>query len=177
MCPSEVPLEQAQEEIQHHAHEALERWIMGVALTAALAAALAAITALMAEHHATEAMITQMQRSDHWGHYQAKSIKASVVGAKVEILTALGKPVAGQDLDTLKRYEEEQKKIEDDAREKAAESEAHLQAHRPLSRSLTMFQVAIAVGAISVLTKRRSFWFGSLAFGALGVVFLVQGLL
>ena len=33
-------------------------------------------------------------------------------------------------------------------------------------RGLTMFQVGIAVGAISVLTKRREFWFAvSLAFG------------
>ena len=35
-----------------------------------------------------------------------------------------------------------------------------------------MFQVAIAVGAISVLTKRREFWFVSLAFGAIGVGFI-----
>ena len=39
-----------------------------------------------------------------------------------------------------------------------------------------MFQVAIAVGAISVLTKRREFWFVSLVFGAIGVGFLIWGL-
>ncbi len=43
----EVPLEQTQEEIAHHAHESLESWIMGVALTAAILAACAAITALL----------------------------------------------------------------------------------------------------------------------------------
>ena len=40
-----------------------------------------------------------------------------------------------------------------------------------------MFQVAIAIGAISVLTKRRGFWFVALAFGAFGVGFLVWGLI
>ena len=30
--------------------------------------------------------------------------------------------------------------------------------------------------AISVLTKRKSFWFGSLGFGVVGVVLLVVGL-
>jgi hypothetical protein len=46
-----------------------------------------------------------------------------------------------------------------------------------LSLGVTMFQVAIAVGAISVLTRRRNFWFASLAFGAVGVGFLGYGLL
>ena len=36
---------------------------------------------------------------------------------------------------------------------------------------------AIAVGAISVLTKRKSFWFGSLGFGVVGVVLLLVGML
>jgi len=31
------------------------------------------------------------------------------------------------------------------------------------------------VGAISVLTKRKSFWFGSLAMGVAGVILLVLG--
>ena len=36
----EVPLEQSQEEIAHHAHHATEKWILGVALTAAFLAVL-----------------------------------------------------------------------------------------------------------------------------------------
>ena len=60
----EVPLEQSQEDIAHNAHAATEKWILGVALTAAFLAVLAAITALMAEHHANEAMLDQMRSTD-----------------------------------------------------------------------------------------------------------------
>jgi hypothetical protein len=74
----EVPLEQSQEEIAHHAHHATEKWILGVALTAAFLAVLAAITALLAEHHANEAMLDQIRSSDKWSFYQAKSIKANL---------------------------------------------------------------------------------------------------
>jgi len=35
----------------------------------------------------------------------------------------------------------------------------------------------LAISAISVLTRKKSFWFVSLAFGGLGVAFLIQGLL
>ena len=86
----EVPLEQSQEEIAHHAHHATEKWILGVALTAAFLAVLAAITSLMAEHHANEAMLDQIRSSDKWSFYQAKSIKANLFTAKIELLRALG---------------------------------------------------------------------------------------
>jgi uncharacterized membrane protein YhaH (DUF805 family) len=38
---------------------------------------------------------------------------------------------------------------------------------------VTMFQIAIAVAAISALTKRRPFWIVSLVFGAIGCAFLL----
>jgi hypothetical protein len=40
-----------------------------------------------------------------------------------------------------------------------------------------MFQVAIGVAAISVLTRRRRFWIVGMAFGLIGLIFLIQGLL
>src|SRR5438874_2511746 len=53
----------------------------------------------------------------------------------------------------------------------------HLHLHHALSRSVTMFQIAIAIGAISALTRRRKFWVVSLAFGSVGLFFLLQSFL
>jgi hypothetical protein len=44
-----------------------------------------------------------------------------------------------------------------------------------LARGVTMFQIAIAVAAISVLTKRTRFWYVALGFAVVGLFFLVQG--
>ena len=84
------PWNTSQEDILHHAHAAKEKWILGVALTAALLAVLAAITALLAEHHANEAMLEQIRSSDQWNYYQAKGIKANQLASKVDLLTGLG---------------------------------------------------------------------------------------
>lgn len=65
--------------------------------------------------------------------------------------------------------------IQAQAKERQAASEARLRSHVVFARGVTLFQVAIAVGAISVLTSRRSFWFVSLAFAMAGAAFLVQG--
>jgi hypothetical protein len=189
----EVPLEQAQEEIQHHAHGATEPWILGVALTAAILAALAAVTALLAEHHANEATITQIKASDQWGFFQAKGIKAGELRNKVFSWEALDKKVDPKDDAGLKKYKEEQKEIEGDkatlkryaqeqeeikekAEELQAESSVHLKRHFPLACGVTMFQVAIAIAAISVLIRKKPFWFISIAFGVVGAGFLVVGL-
>lgn len=173
----EVPLEQSQEDILHHAHRSTESWVLGVALTAALLAVMAAITALVAEHHANEAMILQIQSSDQWNYYQAKSIKSSLLVTKAELLAALGKTVEKNDLKKLEDYKEEQETIKDVAEEKQHESESHLRHHAVLSRSLTMFQVGIAISAIAVLTKRKRFWIVSLGFAVVGLLFLAWGVI
>jgi Domain of unknown function (DUF4337) len=172
----DVPLEQSQEDILHQVHASTESWIMGVALTAALLAVMAAITALMVEHHADEAMILQIQSSDQWNYFQAKSIKSSLLTTKAELLTALGKTVEEKDLKKLEEYKKEQEEIKGVAEKKQHESESHLRHHAVLSRSLTMFQVGIAIGAIAVLTKHRGFWMASLGFSLVGLLFFVWGI-
>jgi hypothetical protein len=172
----EVPLETISEDIHHRAGHTRERWILGVALTAAMLAAFAAIASLLAGHHANEAMIDQLAASDQWGYYQAKGVKAAILGSKMELLQALGRANDLEDEEKLKRYGDEQAEIQKTARGKQADSARHLGTHTIFARSVTMFQVAIAVAAISVLTKRRRFWLVSMGFGVIGTVFLIQGL-
>ena len=177
MSPAEVPLEDAQEQIAHHAHQSADRWVLGVALTAAVLAACAAVTALMAEHHANEAMIDQIQCSDQWNFYQAVRLKAGLLDTKIDLLTALEKKPDAKDHAKRDKYKKQQEAIRETATEKQRASEQHLREHAVLARGVTMFQVAIAVGAIAVLTNQRTFWFVSLAFGLVGAIFLVWGLL
>ena len=172
----EVPLEHVHEEMEHHAQHG-ERWTLGVALTAAILAGLAAITALLSGHHANEGMLEQIHASDQWNYYQAKGIKAAVLATKIDLLTASGKPAGPQDEEKLRSYKSEQDDIFRDAKEKEHASQRHMRAHVIFARGVTLFQVAIAVSAISVLTRRKPFWFLGIAFGAVGLGFLAQGLL
>src|SRR4051794_18145381 len=88
MEEAEVPLEHLHEHIHHHAEHGGERWISWVALSTAILAVLAAISALLSSKHANEAMMSQIQASDQWSYYQAKSIKAAVLDAKMALLGA-----------------------------------------------------------------------------------------
>jgi Domain of unknown function (DUF4337) len=173
MEESEVPLESLHEHVQHSAEHSGERWVGWVALSTALFAVLAAIAGLLSGKCANEAVLNQIAASDQWNYYQAKSIKASMLEAKLALLTTPNE----SDQAKLQRYEREQEEIKAEAERKQAESRAEFQRHEVYARGVTMFQIAIAVAAISALTKRRRFWIVSLLFGVVGCVFLALGAL
>jgi hypothetical protein len=171
MEEAEVPLEHLQEHVHHSAEHSGEAWISWVALSTAILAVFAAIAGLLSGKHANEAMMSQIDAADHWAYYQAKGIKASVLDAKMSLTGAVNE----QDRAKAERYQEEQAEIQKEAREKETEAKKNFHQHEILARGVTMFQIAIAIAAISALTKKRHFWVVSLLFGAAGCVFLVLG--
>ena len=172
----EVPTEHLHEHIHEAAHHAPDTWVLTVALSSALLAVFAALASLLAGHHANEAMLEQLKASDQWAYYQAKGIKSSILETRSSVLEALGKPVDPKVATKLEDYKKEQKEIEEKAREMEASGSAHLSHHNILAKSVTLFQIGIALSAISVLTRRKWLFWGSLALGASGVFFLVTGL-
>ena len=173
MEEAEVPLEDLQEHVQHTAEHGGPSWISWVALSTAILAVLAAIAGLLSGSHANEAMMSQIEAADHWAFYQAKGIKASVLDAKM----SLSGTSTEQDHAKAERYQEEQNEIQAEAKKKEREAKQNFHQHEVFARGVTMFQIAIAIAAISALTKKRRFWIVSLLFGAVGGVFLVLGFL
>jgi hypothetical protein len=169
MEEAEVPVEHLHEQVKETAEHSSEAWISWVALSTAILAVLAAIASLLSGEHANEAMMNQIEASDQWNYYQAKSIKTSVLEAKMSLA---GTPNES-DQTKRDRYEKEQEEIKSEAERKEAAAKANFHKHEVFARGVTMFQIAIAIAAISALTKRRKFWIVSLLFGAVGCAFLV----
>jgi len=169
MEEAEVPLEHLHEQAHETAKHGGEAWISWVALSTAIFAVLAAIASLLSGEHANEAMMNQIEASDQWSYYQAKSIKTAVLDAK----TGLSGAPKESDQSKRARYEKEEEEIKSKAEQKQAAAKSYFHKHEVFARGVTMFQIAIAIAAISALTKKRSFWVVSLVFGAFGCVFLV----
>ena len=172
----EVPTEHLHEQLQEKALEAEENWILKVALTAAILAVFAAITSLLAGHYSNEAMIEQLKASDQWAFYQAKGIKSAILETRMELTRDMGKEVNPKDQEKVKQYKEEQKEIQKTAEEKQEQSKTYLNVHNTLAKGVTLFQVAIAICAISALTKRKPLWYGSMVLGLAGIVVLGLGI-
>ncbi len=154
MSEIEVPLEQVQEGIHHaaaHGGGANPSFMNRAAMLSALLAVVAAISALFAGHYSNEAMIEQIQSSDQWSYYQAKGIKLSLAEFRNETNPSPAMPAK------LAKYKTDQQEIQTKAKEKEAESREHLRRHESLAAAVTIFQIAIALTAISVLTRKRRY--------------------
>lgn len=174
MSEIEVPIEAVQENIHHAAHHASDdekRFMNTAAILAALLAAAAAIAALFAGHLANEALLEQIQASDKWAYYQAKGIKASIAELKA---TAHDSEEAKK---KVEKYRDDQQEIQKEASKLEHESRGHLMRHESLAASVTFFQIAIAITAIAVLTRKRSFFAGSIGLGILGLIWMAKGFL
>jgi hypothetical protein len=166
----EIPTEHLHETIQEKVKEAGESgWFMLVAISTALMAVFAAIAGLMAGHHSNEALIEQIKASDQWAYYQAKGIKAEikVLESKSGIVEA----------GSVEKYKKEQETISEKAKEAEAISQFHLDKHVTLARAVTLFQIAIAISAISILTRKKWLWIGSIFIAAAGLLFFILGFL
>src|SRR6195256_4951103 len=133
MEEAEVPLESIQEHIHHTAEHSSEKWISWVALSTAILAVLAAIAGLVSGKHANEAMMSQIEAADSWSYYQAKSIKAAVLDAKM----SLSASVNAQDKEKAAKYEEEEAEIMREAKHKETEAKSHFHRHEIYARGVT----------------------------------------
>jgi hypothetical protein len=176
--------EHAHEQAHEAAHESREKWITGVALTAALLAALAAITSMLSGHHEHDSMMLQITASDRWNEYQAKKIKTLMREEQIEILQN-GDHETDPKVKTrieklhskVKNADAEEEKLGEQAKAFEASARFHDRTHVFLASAVTLFQVAIAVSAISALTRRRQYWLVGIALGTIALGFLGAGLL
>jgi hypothetical protein len=158
--------------------------LRGIALSTALFAALAAIVSLEAGSTVNEALELkseavrlQAEASDQWAYYQAKGVKSTVAETQKTIWLALDKaPPPNLDTDQA-RYAEDQKRSKEKAEglekqrdEKSHEGDHLMHRHHFFAYSVALLQVAIALGAVAALTRKRLAWLGSGLLGIAGVV-------
>jgi hypothetical protein len=132
----------------------------------------------MAGHHANEALIERVKASDQWSFYQSKNLKEEIAVSTDKILHTLSaKPVTEDNSQTIARYEKEKAEIKKTAEEAEKSSEDHLGKHVPLATAVTAFQIAIAISAIAILTRKKKLWYGGILLTLIGIGFLIMGLI
>ena len=178
----EVDLDKLRETIDEEIEKEGGTLLRTIALTTAVFAAVAAIASLKAGGTANEALALkteatrlQAEASDKWSYYQAKNLKATVTELSKSTWLALDKPPPEDIAKNLERYAEDQRKASEEAKaleherdEKGAESDHLMHHHHFFAQSVALLQVAIALGAVAALTRRRIVWIGSTLLGLAG---------
>ena len=144
-----------------------------LATVGALFGYMAGATQANAGLYKNNAAIKKTEASNQWNYYQAKSSKQNLAELALELAPESRK---GLYADEVKRYKGEKgeiqfaaKKLEDEATDWDKRSDAEMHTHHRWAQSMTALQVAIAMAAIALLTKRRLFEYLLYGFGAVGV--------
>jgi hypothetical protein len=174
--------------------ERRESWTKYASLSIVFIAVLAAVATQSSGKFSSQTLVqlnestyNQARASDQWGYYQAKSIKQNLYEVNREqwqrgnsAADPAAKTVPEAMNAKIAKYEQEKTEIQNEAkklegqrdrsRELAAESSRR---GAKLGFSISTFQIAIAMGSICLLTKKKHFWFISLALAALAAAQMV----
>ncbi|AVS61526.1 DUF4337 domain-containing protein [Paracidovorax avenae] len=176
------PHDHAVEHAAQHAHPDADHGAMTnrIAMATAIIATVGAIFSYMggatqanAGLIKNDAAIKKTEAANQWAYYQSKSTKQSVTELARDLAPDNRKPELQTRLD---RYEQEKNDIKQKAEALEAQSlaldeqsEQQMHQHHRWAQATTVLQVAIALAAIALLTRRKWLQWGMYGVAGLGI--------
>ena len=158
------------------------------AVTAAVLAVMAAIGSLFSGHAANQAILAQSKATNQWAYFQSKSTKGHLYEVAGDLVKALAPPAEKSDDSRASaaltrfgkeegRYSREKEEIRLAAEKLEDESREELHKHHRFATGVAMLQVGIVLASVSILVRYRALYVLSLIAGAVGLGFLLTGLM
>jgi hypothetical protein len=167
-----------------NARDRLNNWI---AISVALLAAFMAITKVKDDNIVQAMLQAKTDAVDTWSEYQAKRIKHHVLelGRDQTIALRVTAPQAAAQLDEqvkhyeseIARYQNEETELQDKARAFEKQYDALNFRDDQFDLSDAFLSVALAMLAVTALTRKRWLLWTSLVFGAFGFIMGLAGLI
>lgn len=120
------------------------------------------------------AALKKAEASNRWNYYQAKSTKQALAELAMELTSDVSRKTYQLKID---RYEKEKSDIKAEADELEVEvvewdrqSDEQMHLHHRWAQATTVLQIAIAMAAIALLTKKKWLEFAMFGAGGLGIL-------
>ena len=175
-------------EVEHVAQHGGDTFTARVAVLTAILSTVGAIFGYLGGHsqnaallYKNEAAIQKTSASNQWNYYQAKSNKQNLAELSITLTRGEDREKYVQEVGRYKREKEDIKadaeRLEALAKEADKHSELEMHVHGRWALATTLLQIAIALSAITLLTRKR--WLLAGVFGAsgLGLITGVMGYL
>ena len=175
-------------EVEHVAQHGGDSFTSRLAVLTAILSTVGAIFGYMGGHsqnaallYKNEAAIQKTSASNQWNYYQAKSNKQNLAELSVTLTSGEAQQKFAQAIERYKKEKEEIKveadKLEAEAKAADKKSEAEMHVHERWALATTLLQIAIALSAITLLTRKRWLLLGVYGSTALGLGAGVMGYL
>lgn len=165
------------QELKEQADAAKEdRGLVPVTMTMATLAVLVAIVTLLGHQAHTEELLLQNKASSQWAYFQAKSIRSHSYETFLDYLSVAA-PKDAQGAEKLKekytaeieRYKDELKEIETESRNLEAEVAVEGRKAARFGLGEVLLEVALVVSSITLLTRKKEYWYFGLVLAACGL--------
>lgn len=167
-------------EVEHAAHGG-DPFAGRVAVMTAIFATIGALYGYMAGATQNEALlfkneaaIKTLEASDQWNYYQAKSSKQNLAELGATLTTGEQQTKYLAEIERYKKEKDEimaaAKKLEEAGREAAARSAGAMHVHHRWAQAMMLIQIAIALAAITILTRNKAIGAGAVGVGAISIV-------
>jgi uncharacterized UPF0160 family protein len=175
-------------EVEHVAQHGGDSFTSRLAVLTAVLSTIGAIFGYMGGHsqnaaliYKNEAAIQKTAASNQWNYYQAKSNKQNLAELSVTLTSGEAQQKFQQAVERYKKEKEDIKadaeKLEAAAKEADAHSTQEMHIHERWALATTLIQIAIALAAITLLTRKRWLLAGVFAASGFGLVAGVMGYL
>lgn len=175
-------------EVEHVAQHGGDSFTSRIAVLTAVLSTVGAIFGYMGGHsqnaallYKNDAAIEKTSASNQWNYYQAKSNKQNLAELSVVLTHGEEQEKFKQAIERYKKEKEEIKveaeKLEAEAKASDEHSEKEMHVHERWALATTLIQIAIALSAITLLTRKRWMLVGVYGATGLGLVAGVMGYL
>ena len=175
-------------EVEHVAQHGGDNFTSRIAVLTAILSTVGAIFGYMGGHSQNAALlfkndaaIQKTAASNQWNYYQAKSNKQNLAELSVTLTTGDAQEKFKAAVERYKKEKEEIKaeadKLEAEAKASDERSNQEMHVHERWALATTLIQIAIALSAITLLTRKRWMLVGVYGASALGLAAGVMGYL
>jgi hypothetical protein len=175
---------EAQELQEHAKHVEHESALRPVALTMTVLAVLVAIITVLGHRTHTEAVLNQNKATDQWNEYQAKKIRSYNTQLSVDLLTVVTIADKSAAQKVAKGYADHQAKWTDELKKEQEKAEAlETKVEQAEARAdrfdlgEALLEIGLVITSVTLLTRRRVYWYLGMVFSAGGIVSAVSVLL
>jgi hypothetical protein len=168
-------------ELREHAEHAQEESLRPVAFTMSVLAVLVAVTTVLGHRTHTEAVLQQNKATDQWNEYQAKKIRSYNTGLTADLLSVIAVADKDKEEKIAKVYADHQAKWNEDLKQEQEKAEAlekkveqaEVRATR-FDLSEALLEIGLVITSVTLLTRRRIYWYLGLTFAAAGILAAVS---
>ena len=158
--------------------------ILPVSITISIMAVLVAGVTLLGHRAHTEELLRQSQASDRWAQFQAKSVRlhetqgfSDVVNIVASLDKEKGEALREKYSKQVEHYESDKEDVSKEAKDLEVDRDLAGRRADRFDGGEALLEIGLVICSITLLTKRKGFWFGGMSIGAVGIIFAVTGFL